>query len=154
MVFDRFTMIGEVLVKPYDNELFELAEDVSVKAHSATFGVLTIHLKKGFIFDFGSVPRLVRKWFPYIGNQYLALCYAIHDLLYSTQSYLHSFSKETVDDLLHEMILKLPTGIGEWKASCIYYAVDICGSKAWNEFDDFDKLAIKNNLLTTSWSKK
>lgn len=154
MHFGKFEILGEVLLKPYANELFELAEDVIVIAHSKKFGIIRFTLKAGFITDLGSVPKILQYWFPYTGNQYLAVSYALHDILHSTQSHLHSFSKDFVDELLYEMVLVLPTGVSDFKASCIYKAVTWFGTNAWDTFDGYDLEAIDKGLLKVDWSNR
>lgn len=153
-MFNKFEIHGDVLLRPFDVDIFEVANDVKVRAYLDKGGVIDFTIKAGYRSDLGSIPKTLQNWFPYMGNEELTACYLTHDILYSTQSHLHEFSKEFVDDLLCEMIKKLDTKVSSWKASCIWFAVDMFGSTPWNEFDENDYHAINNELLIVKWGDK
>lgn len=148
---DKYKIIGEILLIPAGKDKFEIAEDLIIKVKDSSAGTIKFTLKKGFITDMGSIPRIVRGWFPHIGNKYLAVCYLLHDYLFATQGHLHSFSKQFVDDLLYDMMINLPTNVSSWKVSCIWFAVDKFGWGAWNDFTTNDYKAIDNNLIQVEW---
>lgn len=149
----KFELVGEVVLKPFCTGVFELAEDVLIILRDKN-GVQRFEINKGFKTDMGSIPRIFRRWFPYIGNQYLSACYLLHDALFATQGHLHELSKETVDELLFNMITNTPTNVKRWKVNCIWKAVDWFGWNAWNTFDIFDKEAIREKHLKHTWSEK
>lgn len=145
---NELTLIGKLVIEPYEVGLFKLHDDVSVVLSSDFSTKITV--KSGFLTDMGSVPQFLRNLFPYVGNQYLASCYLIHDALYATQGSCHDLSKEFVDELLYFMIRVFPTEISDWKAWCIFKAVSWFGKSAWNNFDKNDKEAIQKKQLQTS----
>lgn len=155
-MFCKFEILGKVLLKPFDTDLFELAEDVAIKCFSEKYGVLTIRIKAGFKTDLASIPL----WAQIVtglrsrGNPYWTAAMVCHDFAYASQSHLHSFSKDFVDDLLLEMILTLPTGVSDFKASCIYEAVHWLGDNAWKNFDEYDVETAEKGLGSMGWSDK
>lgn len=153
-MYKQFLIEGEISLNPFKDGLFKLDDDVTIVAVLEKGSVQRFTIKAGFITDMGSIPRIVRRWFPYIGNQYLAACYLLHDCIYATNGHLHDFSQVFADELLYEMLQKLPTGVSQWKAWCIYSAVDWFGDGPWSTYDEYDKQAIKNKELVTSWRDK
>ena len=146
-----YKIIGEVLLKPYKEGVFELAEDFIV-IRSSLSGVERFTVKAGLKTDMGSVPRILRRWFPYIGNQALSASYVLHDALYATQSHCHDLSKQTVDDILWEMITFLPSGVAKWKVGLIWSAVDWFGWPAWDSYTGDDWEAITQKQLNHRWA--
>lgn len=149
----KYEIVGEVLLKPIRDGWFELAEDVLIIKHDK-YGSQRFDISKGFVTDMGSIPRIFRRWFPYIGNQYLSASYLLHDVLFATQSHCHDLTKKTVDNILWEMITTLPTGVAEWKVNCIWKAVDWFGWGPWEDFDHYDQIAIAEKQLTHTWTDK
>lgn len=146
----QYAITGEVKLKPFKKGFFQLAEDIQVK-RTTEAGVERFDVSAGFITDMGSVPRIFRRWFPYIGNQSLSACYILHDALYATQDHCHALSKQRVDEILWEMITFLPTGVAKWKIGLIWKAVDWFGWAPWDTFDQYDRIAIRNKELEHRW---
>lgn len=83
-----------------------------------------ITVKKGFIFDFASVPKPITNLFPKSGARYdRASC--LHDWLYATKM----LSRDEADEIFLRAMLS--DKVGKIRAYTMYYAVRAFGWIAW-----------------------
>jgi len=147
-MFNYFTLEGEILLKPVDDTYFEVAEDFTVKCYTERSGVLTVKVKAGLLTDLGSVPKWVQSLtgIHSRGNMFMTAAFIIHDFLYSTQSHLHDFTFDFVNDLLSDQMEHTQVGIGSIKQYLVYTAVDLGGRNAWETFDEQDYENIESQV--------
>jgi len=116
-----------LIVTPYGDRKWELVRSFDFYINKGVIDDLkhNIHIKKGFITDFASVPQLFWNIVPPWGKYGKAA--VIHDYLYTT----HDFTKAQSDMIfLHGMEI---LGVVWWKAHIMYIAVKYFGKKAWNK---------------------
>lgn len=89
-------------------------------------GLITV--KKGFIFDFASVPEWlgILTGFNRTGARYdRASC--LHDWLYASKQ----FDRKTADTIFYEAMLS--DKVAKWRAKIMYYAVRLFGGFYWDK---------------------
>lgn len=116
-------------------------------------GVLKMTLGKGFITDFGSIPRFAQGWIDKEGDNLIA--FLVHDAGYVYRG----FSRLTWDSIM-EQILEIK-GMSRFKRLVVYNAVRIGGSsyfyKDVTEIPELNKTLNKrkeSKLLKVEWLDK
>ena len=103
-----------------------------------------IEILKGFIFDGGSIPRLLWGIIESPIGGLGSSCFCLHDCLYGTKL----LPKSIADELLYDT-LRL-SGVNITECVSIYSAVSICGHESYERDDnislywDFVKIESKN----------
>lgn len=92
-------------------------------------------IPRGFITDFGSVPKIVDCIIPAI-ESVADPAYILHDYLYGMhrKGDDRCNGRDDADNILYEALRIC--GVGRIKAGTIYYAVRCFGSFAWNRKED------------------
>ena len=85
-----------------------------------------VRVKKGWITDGASVPRLFWNIFPPVAGKYLEAA-VLHDALYKSQR----VKRSEADRLFYKAMKDL--GVAFWKRLIIYLAVRIGGWLSWRE---------------------
>ena len=113
----RVEIVGEQLFKLTDSLIYE--DD---NYH--------IEILEGFIFNGGSIPRLlwgiVESPIGGLGSS----CFCLHDCLYATKI----LSKKIADDLLYKTLIL--SGVGVIESNSIYAAVSLCGHESYEQEDN------------------
>ena len=86
---------------------------------------LEIHVPKGFVTDFASIPRPFRILIPKLGRYNKAA--VLHDFLYQTQHY----SRAQTDYIFLNAMVDLD--VAGWKANLMYWCVRLGGWLAWRK---------------------
>ena len=108
----------------YPDDVRILLEDLVINVETDTENI-TIELKKGFMTDFGSVPKIARGIVPYDDIKYI-IAYLAHDGFFGG-NYGFTFS----NCLLREMLRWKDVA---WrKLNYVYYAVKMFGSGAYKK---------------------
>lgn len=85
----------------------------------------TIHVPRGFVTDFASVPSTFWAWMPPTGRYGLPAI--VHDWLYWEQS----LPRSAADDIFYNALSEL--GVSNWRRFVIYRTVRWFGGKYWRE---------------------
>lgn len=125
---------GPILLKPIRKGLFEIPQGTFIKVVTSE-GVLYLELRDGFTTDCGSIPYAFRRFIPRIGDQKTVACYLFHDFAYTAQE-KNGISRGLADSLLYKM-LRL-SGMGRFKAWCVYSAVNLFGGGPYEKRDKID----------------
>lgn len=110
-----------------DGREWEIAKDISYLM--ADGRVSTV--RKGFIYDFASIPRILWRIFPPTGDgSPYGIAATWHDWLYVNKRIQgKAIDKATADNLFLEIMLY--TGVSKFKAKLFYRAVKWFGGHAW-----------------------
>jgi len=156
VIFYKFEILGEVLLKPYNDTHFEVARDFYVLCYTRRSGVFRIAIRAGFLTDLGSIPKIAQSisGITSRGNEYMTAAFILHDILYATQDHLHGYSKNFVDGLLKNMMHILPVNRGSLAQHIINLSVLIAGGGPWEELDKYDRIAIDEDLMYIGWTDK
>ena len=110
----RIEIVGEQLFKLTDSLIYEDEE-------------YRIEILSGFVFNGGSIPRLlwgiVESPIGGLGSS----CFCLHDCLYGTKL----LSKKIADDLLYKTLVL--SGVGIIESNGIYAAVSLCGHESYEQ---------------------
>jgi hypothetical protein len=85
-----------------------------------------IHIPRGFVFDFASIPKL---FWSLVGSPATGkhrLCAIPHDYIYYKQHYTRKFADKLFAECLKDK------GVSWWKRTMMYWAVRIFGRIGWN----------------------
>lgn len=137
-------------VTPLGDRLYKLAQDTTLKVCTDE-GVFVFSLQKGFVTNFRSGGRIVDGFVDQIGDEKKALCYLVHDAIYTPCAALnghHPLSRELGDELLREALKW--AGMPSWKASLVYRSVKWFGGCAYDEDDALTSLNSK--LFDFEWT--
>ena len=103
-----------------------LVSDLTIRLRLETGGVIYIKLKKGFPFDFASVPAWLRGRFP-SNDSSMVLPALVHDALFDCKT----FSFEQANKFYYEVMRMY--GVGWWRAKMYYWGVSTgFGRKKFN----------------------
>ncbi|BCX79291.1 DUF1353 domain-containing protein [Campylobacter sp. 19-13652] len=110
--------------------VFEYYQDKKKKVYTSpsvpNLKACIITVKKGFIFDFASVPKALTNLFPKSGARYdRASC--LHDWLYATKM----TSRAEADEIFLKAMIS--DKVGKIRAYSMYYAVRAFGFIAWGD---------------------
>lgn len=106
----------------------------NIRTHEFTVNGKIEKVKKGFVYDGASVPRIVWTFMPPDGlHREGAL---IHDWCYVHHGVLKNITitKEDSDKLFYEYMIE--DGVGKYRAWIAYKAVSLFGHDAWNSKDE------------------
>ena len=137
-------------VVPMGNRLYRLANDTRVTVKTDE-GVLDFYFQRGFVTNFRSGGALVDRFVDQIGDEKKALCYLVHDAIYTPCAALeghHPVTRELGDELLREALKW--AGMPSWKASLVYRSVRWFGACAYEEDDALT--SINSRLFDFMWS--
>ena len=90
---------------------------------------IEIHVRRGFITDFASVPRIFRIIIPKLGKWNKPA--VIHDAIYQDVVAEHRFSRKEADIIFRDSMLDL--GVSSWRVSVMFRGVRILGHFAWRK---------------------
>lgn len=150
MKVESITIDGLALaVTPMGNRLYRIAKDtrVTVKTDEGNFD---FYFKRGFVTNFRSGGAIVDRFVDQVGDEKKALCYLIHDAIYTPCASLnghHPLSRELGDEMLREALKW--AGMPSWKASLVYRSVRWFGGFAYEEDDALTSLNSK--LFDFAW---
>ncbi len=136
-------------VTPVGNRLYEVAEDVTIRIRTSE-GVWVFRFFKGFVTNFRSGGVAVDCFVDQIGDEKKALCYLVHDAIYTPCLALDL--EHPVSRLLGDQFLRAGlrwAGMGSFKASCVYNSVRLFGASAYDEDDALT--ATNSRLFTFEW---
>lgn len=123
MSINALTYNNELYLKHYKNYKFIVATDwkiaIDINGH-----IHEIIIKKDFITDLASIPRLLWRILPPFGNYTNAA--VLHDFLYFTAI----FDRETCDEIFYLSMKK--DGVKRWKSYLMYKAVRYFGESYFN----------------------
>lgn len=113
----------------YSGQLWKILRELS---YESRLGRTTV--RKGFIFDFGSIPRFAWSWLmPPTGDRRNPAGYAFvfHDWLYVHQMIAgRTITREAADAILYEILLYV--GCSKWKSRLTLWGVRLGGWVPWN----------------------
>lgn len=137
-------------VTPMGNRLYRISSDtrVTVKTDEGNFD---FYFKRGFVTNFRSGGALVDRFVDQIGDEKKALCYLVHDAIYTPCAALnghHPVSRELGDLLLRESLKWAK--MEAYKAELVYLSVRWFGACAYDEDDALTSLNSK--LFDFEWS--
>lgn len=136
-------------VTPLGDRLYKLAQDTTLKVCTDE-GVFVFSLQKGFVTNFRSGGRIVDGFVDQIGDEKKALCYLVHDAIYTPCAALgmeHPLSRKKGDELLRAALVW--AGMSRFKASLVYYSVRAFGHSAY--WDDDELTAENSKLFNFRW---
>ena len=142
----------ELAVTPLGNRLYRLIFHSQVKAITDD-GTLVFDFDPGFVTNFRSGGPVVDKFVDQVGDGQKALCYLIHDAMYTPCEYLgydQPVSRKVADVILRDSLIW--AGMPKWKANIVYMAVRMFGGPAYNNDDEFTRKNSK--LFRFHWSDK
>lgn len=151
MKVDSITIDGFALqVTPMGNRLYRIAKDtrVSVKTDEGCFD---FYFKAGFVTNFRSGGPLVDCFVDQVGDEKKALCYLVHDAIYTPCASLgghHPVSRDLGDELLRAALKWAE--LEAWKAELVYYSVRWFGECAYEEDDALTSL--NSRLFDFEWA--
>lgn len=150
IVFEIAIDVPSLSVTPMGNRLYRLAADtrVTVKTDEGNFD---FYFKRGFVTNFRSGGALVDRFVDQIGDEKKALCYLVHDAIYTPCAALeghHPVTRELGDELLREALKW--AGMPSWKASLVYRSVRWFGACAYEEDDALTSL--NSRLFDFQWN--
>lgn len=120
--FPKFITFTDISTSE-DDPKFELYTDVEI-----IYGDFVVYIKKGFITDFGSVPKIFRGWISNVSV--FDKAYLLHDYQYSKLCE-QVISRQECDELLRKHLRFL--GMSWFDSYAVYYAVRIGGSKRFRK---------------------
>lgn len=137
-------------VTPMGNRLYRIARDtrVSVKTDEGSFDFC---FKAGFVTNFRSGGPLVDCFVDQVGDEKKALCYLVHDAIYTPCAALnghHPLSRELGDLLLRESLKWAK--MEAYKAELVYLSVRWFGACAYEEDDALTSL--NSRLFDFEWT--
>lgn len=147
---DKIFSDVDLAVTPMGNRLYRIARDtrVSVKTDEGCF---EFYFKRGFVTNFRSGGALVDRFVDQVGDEKKALCYLVHDAIYTPCSALnghHPLSRELGDELLREALKW--AGMPSWKAALVYRSVRWFGGCAYE--DDDALTSLNSKLFDFEWT--
>lgn len=151
MKVNTITIDGFALaVTPMGNRLYRIARDtrVSVKTDEGCF---EFFFKAGFVTNFRSGGPLVDCFVDQVGDEKKALCYLVHDAIYTPCASLgghHPVSRDLGDKLLRAALKWAE--LEAWKAELVYYSVRWFGECAYEEDDALTSL--NSRLFDFEWT--
>lgn len=111
--------LSQLEISPYHNDYFILDDDYYVRINNKN-----IIIKKSFVTDFASVPRILTPIFPVNDTKTIEPA-LIHDYLYR----YHDFNRKESDDIFYHALLKKK--YPKWKAFCMWAGVRLFGFQFW-----------------------
>lgn len=139
-------------VTPIGNRLYKLAHDTKVRVCTDE-GVFAFDFRKGFVTNFRSGGLGVDIFIDQIGDEKKALCYLVHDAIYTPCAALgmeHPIARKSGDELLRAGLLY--AGMGSFKAGIVYNSVRLFGHSAYWEDDELTDENSK--LFSFEWGVK
>lgn len=137
-------------VTPIGNRLYRVAEDVTIHV-STSDGVWVFRFFKGFVTNFRSGGVLVDSFIDQVGDEKKSLVYLVHDAIYTpclALDFEHPLSRLLGDKFLRAGLRW--SGMGSFKASCVYNSVRLFGASAYDEDDALT--AANSRLFTFEWN--
>ena len=120
---------------------WKVFKDIVVCIYTKKSGMIKLTIKKGFVFDLGSIPaRLQGIVNPGTCSQEALVAYLVHDLLYGT----HYLSRDKTDNFLFQMLKNELTD--RWDRYLAYWSVKLFGGGPWKK----PQTVIDNNLRLSS----
>ena len=142
IVYNITTNTPSLAVTPLGNRLYKTIFHTLVTVETDE-GNLVFKFMPGFVTNFRSGGRLVDGFVDQIGDEKKALCYLVHDAMYTPCSRLngeHPVSRALADDVLRAGLVW--AGMSKIKAAIVYSSVRVFGSSA---FEDDDELTESNS---------
>jgi hypothetical protein len=105
---------------------------------------------EGFVTNFRSGGVLVDGFIDQVGDEKKSLVYLVHDAIYTpclALDFEHPVSRLLGDQFLRAGLRW--SGMGSFKASCVYNSVRLFGASAYDEDDAFT--AMNSRLFTFEW---
>lgn len=139
-------------VTPIGNRFYRVAEDVTIRV-STSEGVWSFRFFKGFVTNFRSGGVLVDGFIDQVGDEKKSLVYLVHDAIYTpclALDFEHPVSRLLGDQFLRAGLRW--SGMGSFKASCVYKSVRLFGVSAYDEDDALT--AANSRLFTFEWRNR
>ena len=139
-------------VTPIGNRLYKVATDTCVDVITDD-GVFAFKFLRGFVTNFRSGGVLVDSFIDQIGDEKKALCYLVHDAIYTPCASCgmeHPLSRSKGDEILRAGLLY--AGMSSFKASLVYRSVRLFGESAYNEDDALT--STNSKLFSFEWRDK
>lgn len=136
-------------VTPVGNRYSRNAQRVRIKVYTDE-GVFIFDIYVGFMSNFRSGGLLVDPFIDQVGDEKKALCYLVHDAIYTPCAALggeHPISRKKGDELLRAALIW--AGMSRFKASLVYYSVRAFGHSAY--WDDDELTEENSRLFTFRW---
>ena len=95
---------------------------------------IEIHVRRGFVTDFASIPKIFRIIIPKLGRWNKAAL--IHDAIYQDRSFClnalrHRLTRQDADLIFLDAMTDL--GVAKWKRTLMYLSVRVGGWMAWRK---------------------
>jgi len=136
-------------VTPMGNRLYRIAKDTRVTVKTDE-GCFDFYFKAGFVTNFRSGGPLVDCFVDQVGDEKKALCYLVHDAIYTPCASLgghHPVSRDLGDELLRAALKWAE--LEAWKAELVYYSVRWFGECAYE--DDDALTSLNSKLFDFAW---
>ena len=111
----------------HKKDAWELCQNFPVRFNYGKETILSFTIKRGFVFDFASVPWLLRGFFPRVGQKTDGPA-LIHDALYLTEL----VDRKTADDLFL-FAMRDEFAVNRFKADLMHAGVRAGGWYVWNK---------------------
>lgn len=151
-VYSITSLPAPLKVTPIGNRLYRVAEDVTVRVGTSE-GAWVFRFFKGFVTNFRSGGMLVDGFIDQVGDEMKGLVYLVHDAIYTPCLALgleHPMSRLLGDQFLRAGLRW--SGMGSFKAACVYNSVRLFGASAYDEDDVLT--ATNSRLFTFEWSDR
>lgn len=143
---------GMLKVTPMGNRLYKVTDTFTCRIVTDE-GAFVFRFLPGFVTNFRSGGVAVDCFVDQIGDEKKALCYLVHDAMYTpcmALVYEHPVSRKLADTLLRESLKY--SGMGSFKASVVYNSVRLFGESAYTEDDALT--SCNSKLFTFEWRDK